>query len=70
MIPFGWTKAYHDRIVIDMVRCTGYKGHKGDKQKFGRLKREAKLHTQNCYKRQKIMMEIQAMVLYKQLNIK
>ena len=55
-------------IVIDMVRCTGYKGHKGDKQKFGRLKREAKLHTQNCYKRQKIMLEIQEMVYYKQLN--
>jgi hypothetical protein len=66
------TKSYKDRIVIDRVWCSAYKTHggKGAKHKFGRLKREAKKHTQNCFRRQKIMLEIQDMVYYKQLNSK
>ena len=34
----------------------------GKKQKFGRLQREIKQHPQNCYKRQKKLLELQDMI--------
>ena len=69
MIPFFASKGFLEKQAsLPLKETMEYKKQSEyqTRHKVGRLKREVKKHTQNCYKRQHALLKLQELIAWEQ----